>query len=610
MNNIKDIFYLLRNYKGKVFLNFIYIIIFAVLNLFTLLAVVPFLTILFEKNTTIPPLPTDPALGSGDYWMQVFNHHFITFLMENGAVQTLIYVCIFIVVLTLIKNTILYLSLMNVGTLRAYVIRDLRAEMYNSMIALPLSYFSEERKGDIISKLTNDVNEVEVSTVGVLNGLLKSPILILFYVTVLFLMSWELTLFAFIFLPFSGWVISSVAKSVKGAAKKSKIRLGEVVNVIEETLTGNRIIKAFNAEDQFKERFNETNESFTKLMKKLYKRQYLASPFSETMSFLVIAVVLYYGGSIVLDQSNALDGKFFISYLVLFSQILQPAKELTDSFFKLNKGAASLDRIKEITEIENTMADKEDASDLPDFNSEIEFKNVGFSYPDQESFIKDLNFSVKKGETVALVGPSGGGKSTVANLLARFYDINAGHILIDGKSISEVKTASLRNQMGIVTQDSILFNDSVEKNIALGKQTIDQVQLAKALEISNSAEFVQKLEYGVKTKVGEGGGKLSGGQKQRLSIARAVYKNPPILILDEATSALDTESEKLVQDAINKLMENRTSLVIAHRLSTVQNADKILVIKDGRIAESGTHIELLALNGVYKNLVELQSLGG
>ncbi len=607
MKNIKDILYLLRNYRGKVVLNIFYIIVFAILSIFTFLAIVPFLSILFEQNIEVPPLPDTVNTSSLNYWKGVFEHNFNSYLLEKGPLRTLVYVCLFIMSITLVKNVVLYLSLMNVGTLRAFVIRDLRKEMYDKIISLPLSFFSEEKKGDLISRITNDINEVEVSTIGVLNGLLKAPILIFFYVTSLFYLNWKLTLFAFIFLPVSGLMISRVAKSVKGAARKSKVRLGELVSVIEETLTGNRVIKAFNAEDTFQEKFDDKNNAFTRLMTKLYKREYLASPFSETLSFAVIAVVLYVGGSIVLDKSNSMDGKFFISYLILFSQILQPAKELSNSFFKLNKGAVSLERIREISESPDELKDALDAQEMPEFKAQIEFKNVSFSY-NNETFIQGLNFTIKKGETVALVGPSGGGKSTLANLLTRFYDVTDGEILIDGNAIKTLKTKSLRGAMGIVTQDSILFNDSVKKNVALGHKEIDEQKLQKALEISNSFEFVKEMEGGAEANVGEGGSKLSGGQKQRLSIARAVYKNPPILILDEATSALDTESEKLVQDAINNLMQNRTSLVIAHRLSTIQNANKILVIKDGAIAEQGTHSDLLEKGGVYKTLVDLQSI--
>ncbi len=588
-------------------LNVLYIIIFAVLSIFTFLAVVPFLTILFEQAAEPTPLPEVQNHFSGDYWMAVFNHHFNGFMLEHGALQTLVYVCLFIIIITVVKNVILYFSLINLGNLRAFVIRDLRKDMYSQMVTLPLSYFSGEKKGDLISRVTNDVTEVENSTMGVISGLLKSPVLIILYVGMLFWMNWKLTLFAFIFLPISAFFISRVAKSVKGAAKKSKDRLGEVINVVEETLSGNRIIKAFNAEEAFQDKFNETNNHFTKLIRRLYRKEFLSSPFSETLSFTVIAVVLYIGGSIVLDDSNSLDGKFFISYLVLFSQILQPAKDLSNALFKINKGAASLERIREITEASNHLADAPNAVQMADFNQEIEFKNVSFSYG-EDSFIENLNFTLKKGETIALVGPSGGGKSTIANLLARFFDVKSGDILIDGQPLTSLQTKSVRANMGIVTQDSILFNDSVQNNIALGQDSIDQAKLATALSISNSEEFVNQMEGGVQANVGESGSRLSGGQKQRLSIARAVYKNPSILILDEATSALDTESEKLVQDAINKLMQNRTSLVIAHRLSTIQKADKILVIKEGKIAEQGTHVELLALDGVYKNLVDLQTI--
>lgn len=575
--------------------------------MFSFLAIVPFLDILFNADKAVPAEPLAGTMQFADYWKAWLDYKFALFLNEKGPVKTLLIVCVAIFIITLIKNAVLYLSLMNVGTLRAYVIRDIRKDLYDSIISLPLSFFSEERKGDLISRITNDVNEIEVSTIGVLNGILKAPIVIIISLTTLFLTSFKLTLFALIFLPISGIIISRVAKSVKGAAKKSKERLGEVLNIVEETLSGTRIIKAFNAQDSFTEKFDDKNNAYTRLMKKLYKREYLASPFSETLSFLVIIVLLYVGGQIVLDDSNSLTGGLFIFYLVVFSQLIQPAKELSQAFVKLNKGAASLERIREITHAENKLLDSPTAKEMPDFQNQIEFKNVAFSY-DNEPFIKGLNFTIKKGETLALVGPSGGGKSTLANLLARFYDVTSGEVLIDGKPITSLKTKSLRANMGIVTQDSILFNDTVEYNITLGSDQVDKEKLKQALEISNAYEFVKDLDGKTKANVGESGGKLSGGQKQRLSIARAVYKNPPILVLDEATSALDTESEKLVQDAINKLMANRTSLVIAHRLSTIQNADRILVVKDGKIEEQGTHTELLAKNGVYKNLVDLQSL--
>ncbi len=605
MTGLKDIAYLLRNYKGKVFLNIFYIIIFAFLSVFTFLAVVPFLNILFKQDTSVPPLPVRDDVNLGDFLMGTFKHHFGTFLAENGAVTTLLYVCGFIIGITLVKNTIYYLAQINLGYLRADIIRDLRKELYTKLVTLPLSYFTEERKGDLISRSTNDVHEVEVSTIGVINGLLKAPVLIIFFLGTLFILNWKLTLFALIFLPLSGLIISKVGKLVKKSAKQSKEQLGEVINVMEETLSGNRIIKAFNAQEQFQSKFDVKNNEFTRLMHRVYRKQYLASPFSETLSILVIAVLLYVGGQLVLDETNALDGTFFISYLALFSQIIQPAKELSNAFIMMNKGAASLDRIKEITETKDEMKDAENAAALSGFQSTIEFKNVSFSY-EEEKVIHGINFTMNKGETVALVGPSGGGKSTLANLLARFYETTEGDILIDGKSLKSLKTESLRKQMGIVSQESILFNDSVKNNVALGHDEVDQSKLENALEISNSAEFVNQLPLKSNEVVGEGGNKLSGGQKQRLSIARAVYKNPDILILDEATSALDTESEKLVQDAINNLMKNRTSLVIAHRLSTIQNADKILVIKEGSIAEQGSHEELIKLNGVYKNLVDLQ----
>ncbi|MFT4879011.1 MAG: subfamily B ATP-binding cassette protein MsbA [Flavobacteriales bacterium] len=508
-------------------------------------------------------------------------------------------------ILALLKNLVNYFALFSLATIRTGVARDLRKKLYDRAVDLPIGFYSDERKGDVISRMTNDLMEVEFSVIGALEILFKSPIMVTISLITLFVISWKLTLFALIFLPVSGFLISRIAKSLKNAAKRGKSRLGDLISVIEETLGGLKVIKAFNGEAQFKSRFDEVNESYFRLMRKLYKREYLSSPMSEFISLSVIAILLYVGGKLVLSDTDGMSGDLFIGYLVVFSQIIPPAKAFSDAIFKINKGAASIDRINDIMHAEVTITDKPDAMPLAEFKEKIEFKNVRFSYKDEE-VIKGINLTIEKGQTVALVGPSGGGKSTLANLLGRFYDVASGEVCIDGKAITDYALLDVRAKMGVVTQDSILFNDSVSSNIALGFQNPDLAKVKEAALVANAEEFIKDLPDTYNFVVGDSGGKLSGGQKQRISIARAVYKNPPILILDEATSALDTKSEKLVQEAIFKLMKNRTSLVIAHRLSTIQNADLIAVVKDGEIAEQGTHSELMEKNGVYRSLVDMQ----
>jgi subfamily B ATP-binding cassette protein MsbA len=475
--------------------------------------------------------------------------------------------------------------------------------MYKKVLNLPLSYYSNERKGDIISRMTNDLMEIEFSVIGTIEAVFKSPIMITVYFVSLFGMSWKLTVFALIFLPVSGFLISVIAKSLRNAAKRGKGSMSDLVSIIEETLSGIKIVKVFNAERQFKQKFDRNNDFLFRLMHKLYRREYLSSPMSEFIALVTISVLLYFGGAIVVR--GELDGEFLILYLIVFSQIIPPAKALSDAFFKAAKGYASLERVNEILNVEESIQDMPSAKPMHAFENEIEFRNVRFGYADHE-VIKGINLKIKKGQTVALVGPSGGGKSTLASLLARFYDPTSGEVLIDGINLKELKLEDARRQMGFVSQDSILFNDSVKNNIALGANGLDMDRIKRAAQIANAEEFIVRLENQYDFNVGETGNKLSGGQKQRLAIARAVFKNPPILILDEATSALDTQSEKLVQDAIFKLMENRTSLVIAHRLSTIQKADLIVVLQHGEIAEQGSHDELIARDGIYKALVEMQ----
>ncbi len=609
MKKFKELFGLAANYKLNLVANLVFNILASVLSLFTFLAVVPFLRILFSDGNTELELPVQQGMFDGDYWYKYLSYQLDLYIVENGAMSALIYMCLSIVLLAFLKNLVHYAALYSIASIRTGVARDLRSMIYDKLLRLPLSYYSNERKGDVLSRMSNDLMEVEFSVIGAVEVIFKSPVMLLLSLVTLFVINTQLTLFALIFLPLSGFLISRIAKSLKNAAGRGKTRLGELISTVEETLTGMRIVKAFNAEEQFSRRFEGINNSYFKLMRKLYKREYLSSPMSEFISLLVISVLLFVGGSMILSADTAMGGDLFIGYLVVFSQIIPPAKAITDAFFKINKGGASMERINEILDAPDRIFDLENAQAITGFNDCIELKNVRFSYTPDQEILKGINLKIKKGETVALVGPSGGGKSTLANLVARFYDVDEGQVLFDGVDIKSAKMKDLRAQMGIVTQDSILFNDSITNNIALGaaEGSLDAEKVKQAAKIANAEEFILKLDGQYDFNVGDAGGKLSGGQKQRVSIARAVYKNPPVLILDEATSALDTESEKLVQEAIEKLMQNRTSLVIAHRLSTIQNADKIVVVQGGVIAEEGTHSALMERRGVYAKLVEMQA---
>lgn len=599
MQKFRLIFNLVKGYKSSLISNFLFNILNAIFSLFTFLAVVPFLYVLFRVNST-----GTASSGKGNALWVWASSSLDAFIAEHGQGTALALMCVFIVVLALLKNLVNYFSLFSIARIRTSVSRDIREKMYQKVLDLPIAFFSNERKGDIISRMTNDLMEIEFSVIGTLEALLKSPIMILISLVTLIVISWKLTVFALLFLPVSGFLISRIAKSLKNAAKRGKGGLGELISIIEETLTGNRIIKVFNAEGQFRQKFDRMNDYYFRLMHKLYRREYLSSPMSEFISLIVITILLFFGGRIVI--SGEMGGEMLIGYLVVFSQIIQPARAFSDAIFKINKGVASLERINEILDAPITVFDKPDAKSLDGFHDSIEFKNIRFGYYGDE-VIKGISFQIKKGQTVALVGPSGSGKSTLASLLARFYDPISGEVSIDGHSLRDTRIADIRKLMGFVSQESILFNDSIKNNIALGATGIDMDRIQQSARIANAEEFIVKIQEGYDFNIGDSGNKLSGGQKQRLAIARALYKNPPILILDEATSALDTYSEKLVQDAINKLMENRTSLVIAHRLSTIQKADMIIVIDHGKIAEQGTHDELMARNGVYRKLVEMQN---
>ena len=543
--------------------------------------------------------------GSG---VEKWSAYFDAFVLEVGPSRALSYICIGIFCVTVLKNAVGYLALYSLATMRTGVSRDLRNNLYNKVLRLPMSWFTESRKGDVISRMTNDLMEVEFSVIGTIEILFKSPISILVSLGTLFYLSWELTLFSMLFLPVSGYLISRIAKSLKHAAKRGKEELGGLISIMEETLGGMMVIKAFHAESKFEQKFSASNDRFFELMRRLYKREYLSSPVSETVSLGVMATLLWFGGRIVLEGSSGLTGDWFIGYLVVFSQIIPPARSISDGWFRIQKGSASLERLEEILSAEE-MTDSGTNLAEP-LKHAIRFDNVHFSYGEQV-VLNGIDLTIAKGETVALVGPSGSGKTTLVHLLARFYDTTKGQITWDDRPLESFELVSFRSQMGMVTQEARLFNASITENVTLGAAngSVHELQdLEQVANAANALEFIQQMEEGWGSSVGDGGNKLSGGQRQRLSIARALHKDPPVLLLDEATSALDTESEHAVQQAINRLMEGRTTLVVAHRLSTIRHADRIVVLDQGNIVEEGDHEALMARKGMYHRLVSMQDL--
>ncbi len=608
MDYFKKILKYALPYKGWAWLNVLFNILYAIFNVLTIVAFIPVLNILFKQENTVQAKPVyDGIFSLGDYAQDSF-YYFISQKIENeGAIETLVFVCGLTLFLFFFKNFFRYLASFVLAFLRNGVIKDLRDSIYQKIIELPLSYFSEKKKGDIIARMTSDVQEVENSFLTSLEAVVREPLTIIISLSIMLVISTKLTLFVFILLPISGIIISSVSKRLKAKSLLAQQETGNFLSFIEETLTGLRVIKGFNAEHKIGQKFKDSTKKFKQLMTSVLHRKTLASPMSEFLGSTTIIIILWYGGKLVLSDQSGLKPEQFLTYIGLFYLILNPVKALTTAFYNIQKGNASAERILSILETKNTIVDKPNAIDKTSFENNFSFENISFKYKD-EYVLKNFSLTIEKGQTVALVGQSGSGKSTLANLITRFYDVNKGIVKIDGQDIKDFSQKSLRGLMGIVTQDSILFNDTVKNNICLGVENATDEAVLKASKVANAYEFIKDLPKQFETNIGDSGNTLSGGQKQRLSIARAVLKNPPIMVLDEATSALDTESEQLVQKALEKMTKNRTSLVIAHRLSTIQSADKIVVLRKGKIVEQGKHNELLAKKGEYYKLVSMQSL--
>lgn len=610
--NLRKIFPYIKNYTSHVILNVMYNILYALFSTLSFISLIPMMQVLFDKAEKITKEPVYTGLLDITKYGNDFLYYYITLLSEQSGPQYALVLVVALVISTfLLKNIFNYLASNHLMHLKNGVLKDLRNTMFNKIIELPVSYYSEKRKGDIMARMLGDVNEVQNSFFSILELVIKEPMTIIFTIIAMFAISLKLTLFVLIFIPISGYVISKIGKSLKSKSQRIQYEGGFLISIVEESLSGMKVVKSYNAENNFKAKFNDSVLRLLKLSNSIGKKNNLASPMSEFMGIVVIAILLWYGGNMVLVEKYAngqplLDGAKFLAYMGLAYNILTPAKSISKASYSVKSGMAAAQRVFEVLEVENTIADKPNAIIKKSFDNTITIEKVNFKYED-ENVLHNFSLEVPKGKTVALVGQSGSGKSTIANLLTRFYDVQEGTIKIDGIDIKDITLNSLRDLLGLVTQDSILFNDTIKNNILIGKLDATDEEIIEALKIANAYEFVNDLPLGINTNIGDAGGNLSGGQKQRISIARAVLKNPPIMILDEATSALDTESEKFVQVALVNMMQNRTSIVIAHRLSTIQKADKIVVMHKGQIVEQGTHEELIALNGAYNKLVTMQS---
>lgn len=610
--NLKKIIPYIKPYKFNVVWNVIYNILYALFSTLSFIALIPMMQVLFEDAEKVTKKPVYDSIWNITKFGKDYLYYYITDLSENNGPQYALILVVGLVISTfLFKNLFNYLASNHLMHLKNGVLKDLRNSMYKKIVDLPVSYYSEKRKGDVMARMLGDVGEVQNSFFSILELIVKEPMTIIFTIGAMFAISVKLTIFVFIFIPVSGYIISLIGKSLKSKSQKIQSENGYLISIVEESLSGLKVVKSYNAENSFKQKFNESVNRILKLSNSIGRKNNLASPMSEFMGIVVIAVLLWYGGNMVLvdklpNGKAILEGAQFLAYMGLAYNILTPAKAISKASYNVKSGMAAAQRVFEVLETENTIVDKPKAIEKETFDYSISLEKINFKYA-EEYVLKHFSLEIKKGQTVALVGQSGSGKSTIANLLTRFYDVNEGIIKIDGIDVKDMTMNSLRHLIGLVTQDSILFNDTIKNNLLIGKPDASDDEIIDALQVANAYEFVKDLPNGIDTNIGDAGGKLSGGQKQRLSIARAVLKNPPIMILDEATSALDTESEKLVQIALENMMQNRTSVVIAHRLSTIQKADKIVVMKKGEVVEQGSHAELLALNGTYANLVTLQS---
>lgn len=594
-------------YKKYLVLTVIFNILSAILNIFSFLAIMPILKILFKIDTT-DTHPVLLAIGSADIKEVLtnnMNYYVYQMIDALGASTTLLVIGLFLAFMTFLKTGAYFLSSATIIPIRTGVVRDIRNQLYRKITSLPLGFFSEERKGDIIARMSGDVQEVESSIMSSLDMLFKNPILIVFYFSTLLFISWQLTLFTLVIVPVMGWFMGFVGRKLKAKSIKAQAMWSDTMSLVEETLGGLRIVKAFCAEEKMNRRFDSINSSYREQVRRVNTRQQLAHPMSEFLGTLLIVIVLWFGGTLVLNNMT-LSGPMFIYYLVMLYSIINPLKEFSKASYNIPKGLASMERVDKILKAENTIKEKPEPVRIASFGHSIEFRNVSFRYG-EKWVLRDINLKIEKGKTVALVGQSGSGKSTLVDLIPRYYDTQEGQVLIDGTDVRDLCIHDLRMLIGNVNQEAILFNDSFYNNIAFGVENTTPEDVERAARIANAHDFIMASEQGYDTNIGDRGGRLSGGQRQRVSIARAILKNPPILILDEATSALDTESERLVQDALEKLMKTRTTVAIAHRLSTIKNADEICVLHEGRIVERGTHDVLMALNGYYRKLHDLQS---
>ena len=613
---MKEFFKVLKRfvppYKKYLVLSLIFTFLSAILNVFSFMVIIPILQILFKVTDTsgVEFIPWDEATSETmkDVVMNNATYYLNSFTDEHGASVVMLLLGVFLVVMTLFKTACYFGSSAAIIPLRTGIVRDIRTKVYDKVVSLPIGFFSKERKGDIIARMTGDVSEVENSIVTSLDMLIKNPIFILIYFGTLIYISWELTLFTICVIPVLGWIMGSIGRKLKAKSLVAQQKLGETTSQMEETLGGLRIIKAFIAEKKMSARFMKCSNELRSATMKVTMRQALAHPVSEFLGTAVIVIVLWFGGTLILGENSPISAAAFIYYLTILYSIINPLKELSKASYNIPRGLASMERIDAILNAENPIVDGEKGVEIPEMQEGIEYKNLTFSYDGERNVLKNINLKIQKGKTVALVGQSGSGKSTMVDLIPRYYDVEQGEITIDGVNIKDMKVKSLRSLIGNVNQEAILFNDSFYNNITFGVENATMEQVIEAAKIANAHDFIMATENGYDTNVGDRGCLLSGGQRQRISIARAILKNPPILILDEATSALDTESERLVQEALERLMKSRTTIAIAHRLSTIKNADEICVLRDGEIVERGKHEELLEQNGVYKRLNDMQSL--